>query len=108
LIIEASNGDIEITAAGLRSFGSEVPPRPQTPAEVLAMWQRALRKGGWRLLEALVDVHPKALARGELGARTGYAAIGGTFSTYLATLRRNGLIEVMGDQVRASRTRFLA
>jgi uncharacterized protein len=108
LIIEAFNGHLEITEAGLRYLGSEVPPRPQTPAEVLAMWQRALRSGEWRLLEALVEVHPKALAREELGARTGYSATGGTFSTYLGTLRRNGLIEVTGDQVRASRTLFLA
>jgi len=108
LIIEASNGDVEITEAGLRYLGSEVPPRPQTTAEFLAMWQRALRSGEWRMLEALVDVHPKALAREELGARTGYTATGGTFSTYLGTLRRNGLIEVTGDQVRASRTLFLA
>jgi hypothetical protein len=56
----------------------------------------------------LVEIHPKALAREELGVRTGYTATGGTFSTYLGTLRRNGLIEVMGDQVRASRTLFLA
>jgi len=102
------NGDVEITEAGMHYVGSEVPPQPQTTAEVLTIWQRALRRGEWRMLEALVDVHPKALAREELGERTGYTARGGTFSTYLGTLRRNGLIEVMGDQVRASRTLFLA
>ena len=108
LISEAANSHVDITEAGLRYLGSEVPPRPQTATEVLAMWQRALRRGEWRLLEVLVEVYPKALAREELGARTGYTASGGTFSTYLGTLRRNGLIEVTGEQVRASRTLFLA
>jgi len=71
------------------------------------MWQQVLRKGEWRMLEALVDMYPKALAREELGERTGYTASGGTFSTYLGTLRRNGLIEVDADQVWASQTLFL-
>jgi hypothetical protein len=99
---------VDITQAGLAYLGSDVPPTPHTTAEVLAMWQRALRRGEWRMLEALVEVHPKALSREELGARTGYTVTGGTFSTYLGTLRRNGLIEVTSDQVRASRTLFLA
>jgi hypothetical protein len=108
LLTEAANGDVDITQAGLAYLGSDVPPTPHTTAEVLSMWKRALRRGEWRLLEALVEVHPKALAREELGERTGYTARGGTFSNYLGTLRRNGLIEVTGDQVRASRTLFLA
>jgi hypothetical protein len=106
-LTEAADGDVEITEAGLQYLGSDIPPRPQTTTELVAMWRRALRAGEWRMLEALVNVYPQALARDELGERTGYATSGGTFGTYLGTLRRNGLIEVDGDQIRASRTLFL-
>jgi hypothetical protein len=68
------------------------------------MWERALKTGEWRMLQALVKAYPKALGREELGEQTGYTASGGTFGTYLGTLRRNGLIDVTREQVRASAT----
>jgi hypothetical protein len=107
LIREATNGDVEMTEAGLAYLGDEVPPRPQTTAEVLTMWQQALKRGEWRMLEALVKIYPQSLSREELGDRTGYTATGGTFGTYLGMLRRNGLVELHGDQAQASETLFL-
>jgi hypothetical protein len=107
LLTEAANGEVEITQAGLAYLGSDVPPPPQTTAEVLAMWRRALRAGEWRLLETFVAAYPGTLSRDALGAHTGFTPTGGTFSTYLGTLRRNSLIEVTGDQVWASQTLFL-
>ena len=59
------------------------------------------------MLEALVGEYPNMLSREELGERTGFSPTGGTFGTYLGILRRNGLIEVEGLQVRASQTLFL-
>ncbi len=59
------------------------------------------------MLEALVHVYPEALPREALGERTGYTASGGIFGPYLGVLRRNGLIEVNGGQVRARETLFL-
>lgn len=72
------------------------------------MWERALKNGEWRMLQALVTVYPKALGREDLGEQTWYTASGGTCGTYLGTLRRNGLIEVNREQVRASATLFSA
>jgi hypothetical protein len=72
------------------------------------MWRQALRAGEWRMLEALVAVYPDALSREELGEQTGFTLTGGTFGTYLGTLRRNGLIEVQGQDLRASDTLFLS
>jgi hypothetical protein len=108
LLTESTHGEVEITQAGLAYLGSDVPTPPQTTAEVLAMWQRALRRGEWRMIEALVEVYPQPLTREALGERTGFTTAGGRFGTYFGTLRRNGLIEVTGNQVRASRTLFLA
>jgi hypothetical protein len=97
-----------MTEAGLQYLGSEMPRAPQTIEEVLAMWERALKRGEWRMLQALVAVYPTPLSRQALGEQTEYTATGGTFGTYLGTLRRNGLIEVHGEEVRASETLFLA
>ncbi len=72
------------------------------------MGREALRAGERKMLDELVAVYPNSLSREELGTRAGFTASGGTLGTYLGTLRRNGLVEVDGDQVRASETLFLS
>jgi hypothetical protein len=44
----------------------------------------------------------------ELRTQAGFTVSGGTFGTCMGTLRRNGLVKVDGDQVRASETLFLS
>jgi hypothetical protein len=105
--IEEVNGEIQITQAGLDYLGHVAPPPPQSTEEILEMWRGALRAGERKMLDELVAIYPQALTREELGVRTGFTPSGGTFGTYLGMLRRNGLIEVAGDQVRASGTLFL-
>jgi len=107
-LIAEAGGEVQITRAGLDYLGADVPPRPQTTEELLELWRGALRGGERKMLDELVDVYPGALSRAELGERAGYTASGGTFGTYLGTLRRNGLVEVDGDAVRASETLFLS
>ncbi len=41
-------------------------------------------------------------------AANNYEITGGTFNTYLSTLRRNGLADITGDTVRANDVLFLA
>lgn len=106
--IEETNGETQITQAGLDYLGHAAPPPPQSTEEILEMWRSALRAGERKMLDELVAIYPAALTREELGARTGITSSGGTFGTYLGMLRRNGLIDVAGDQVRASETLFLA
>lgn len=53
----------------------EAPRAPLSRDETLAMWRSALRAGERSMLDVLVET----------------TASGGTFSTYLGTLRRNGL-----------------
>jgi len=76
--------------------------------ELLNLWRGALRAGECKMLDELVALYPQALMRKELGERAGYTASGGTFGAYLSTLRRNGLVDVDGDEVRASETLFLS
>jgi len=89
-------------------LGADVPPRPQTTEELLELWRGVLRGGERKMLDELIAIYPAALTREDLGERAGYTASGGTFGTYLGTLRRNGLIEVNGNEVRASETLFLS
>jgi hypothetical protein len=107
LIVEEADGSVSITEAGLALVGG-APAEPHTPEEVLETWRRALRSGERAMLDELVSVYPKGLSREELGQRTSFTHTGGTFGTYLGVLRRNGLAEIEGDEVRASETLFLA
>jgi hypothetical protein len=50
------------------------------------------------MLETLAKRYPTKLTRAQLGTLAGFTPSGGTFGTYLGTLRRNGLIEVSGDE----------
>jgi hypothetical protein len=99
---------VVITPAGLEYLGAAVPAQPQTTEELLAMWRAALRTGERKMLDELLRVYPDTLTREELGVRTGYTASGGTFGAYLGTLRRNDLVEIDGDAVRASEGLFLS
>ncbi len=102
------DGVLQITPAGFAELGAEVPPAPQTTEELLAQWRAALKGGAWRMLDRLVAIYPRQLTRHELARWVNLAVDGGTFSTYLSTLKTNGLVDVKGDRVRASETLFLA
>ena len=106
-LITEANGILQITKAGMALFGDRVPAPPQTTEELLAQWSAALRAGERRMLHLLVAAYPAWRSRSWLASQTGYALTGGTFGAYLGTLRRNGLIELRGDQLRASPTLFV-
>lgn len=108
LITVQSPREVMITSAGLSYLGLEAPPSPLTSEDRINMWMEALRLGERKMLTALIDVYPRELSRPDLGSRVGMTATGGTFGTYLGTLKRNGLIEVKADRVRASADLFTA
>lgn len=100
-------GEISVTDAGLAAAGVAV-PEPMTTEELLEQWRGALKAGARQMLDLLVDAFPNGLTRDELAEASGFTASGGTFQTYLATLRRNGLIDVDAGEVRATETLFLS
>jgi hypothetical protein len=106
LVLEGHDG-LTPTDEGLREGGG-APARPQSTGEILETWRRALRAGERRMLDALVEARPQALTREELGARIGFEPTGGTFGAYLGKLRRNGLADIAGDEVRVSESLFLS
>lgn len=102
LIKEDILGAVLITEVGLGWFGSDRPQAPGTTDELLAMWRGKLLAGERKMLDAVVGRYPNPVSRQELGEETGYESTGGTFGNYLGTLRRNALVTVDKESVKAS------
>jgi len=84
-------------------------PRPADPTNGAApAGDLSLRAGERKMLAVLAQRYPMKFTRAQLGTLAGYTASGGTFGAYLGTLRRNGLVEVDGDGVRAGAGLFLS
>lgn len=90
-LIELDGDTIRATAAGIDHAGVDVPPAPTTVAEVRTLWQPRLRAGARRMLDAIIDADDGGITRDHLGELAEVEPSGGTFSTYLSTLRRYGL-----------------
>lgn len=60
------------------------------------MWRGALRAGAFRMLEAVVAAGKDGISREAIADAVNMEKTGGTFSTYLGDLRRNGLITERG------------
>lgn len=106
-VVEETHGGLVITEHGFEYLNGDYPASPVTADELLAAWKENLKLGERKMLDELVRVYPRDISRPELAEATDFTASGGTFLTYLGTLRRNGLIEDVGGQVRASDTLFM-
>jgi hypothetical protein len=74
------------------------PPRPAA-ADVDA---DGLRPGAKRMLAVVTRQHPMPVTRSQLATLSGVKRRGGSYGTYLSALRSRGLIEVDGEQVKAT------
>lgn len=105
-LVDESGGAIGITEAGLEQVGAQV-LEPLTTADLLAQWRSALKAGARNMLDHLVALYPEAVSRDVLAEAVEMTVTGGTFQTYLSTLRRNGLVDIVGNEVSASESLFL-
>jgi len=106
-LITEHDGLIALTDQGRAAAGVSA-VAPASTAELLEQWRGALKAGARTMLDLLIEAHPNPLTRDELADRAGYEPTGGTFNTYLSTLRRNGLADVTADTARANDVLFLA
>jgi protein-arginine kinase activator protein McsA len=106
LIKEDRLGALSITDVGLDWFGGKRPKAPASTEELLEMWRGKLMQGERKMLDVLVERYPKDISKQELGELTGYTHTGGTFGTYLSTLRRNCLAITDDETVKASEALF--
>lgn len=106
-LISETAGVVSITDEGLAAAGA-VPAAPMTTDEVRDMWRGVLKAGARLMLDELLAAHPGALSRDQLAEAAGLERSGGTFGSYLSSLRSNGLADVAGDEIRAADVFFLA
>lgn len=92
-IEKLAGNSFKATEAGIEFLGERIPAAPTSHEEVMAQWRRSLRAGAYRMLAAIVEAGPEGLSREGIGTQVAMTITGGTFSTYLSDLRRNGLIE---------------
>jgi hypothetical protein len=97
---------IGLTPAGIAATAGELGSGAPTTEELVGLWGRKLKAGARRMLEILVDSHPEGVPKAELADRAGVVP-GGTLSSYLSSLRRNGLLDESGGVLRAGDALFL-
>ena len=99
LIVEDGAG-FTLTDAGWDYLGAR--PDPMTAAELQQHYLSILRAGAGRMLQACIAAYPGGLSKEQLAEKSGVALSGGTFSTYLGELRRNGLVEQIDGAIAAT------
>lgn len=104
--IQIESNQVSITDTGL-AFAGAYPQEPQTQEQTIAMWRENLQGGARRMFDILVSVYPASKAKQDLGFEAEMSPTSGSFGTYLSMLKRNGLIEVAGGDVKASDNLFI-
>jgi hypothetical protein len=92
-LIEEDTEGVFATESGIALIGPDRVPAPATSEEVQRMWMSKLKSGEANMLAALVEVYPESMTRVQLAERVGMESSGGTFLSYLSTLRTNRLLE---------------
>jgi uncharacterized protein len=97
-----------ITEEGLRKAG-DVDPLPTDPQELVNLWCGIIGDNGGaaRILRTLANNYPSEMTRQNVAESAGMSSTSGSFSTYLSTLKRNGLITISGQSIKASEDLFL-
>lgn len=104
-LIDEKDGLTGLTGAGRAA--TDTTEEPASTEEIMDRWRAVLKAGARAMLDLLVGTYPAGWSRTDLATEVGLEPSGGTFGTYLSILRRNGLVDVDGDRVRASSTLFL-
>jgi hypothetical protein len=97
-VVDERGDRVTISDAG-RALAGTVRTTPTTPDELREAWLGVLPDYERELLRVLLDVYPSGLTREELGERAGKSPASSSFDAAMASLKRNGLIDgVRGDE----------
>lgn len=102
--ITEENRILNITSEGI-NFVGEVPELPTDTNSLVNMWSKFIKSGAIRMLNICVDRFPDSISREELRIESDIENPT-TFSTYIQDLKRNGLIEINGGEITASKELF--
>ncbi|MFA5403305.1 MAG: DUF87 domain-containing protein [Ignavibacteria bacterium] len=97
LLQDNGNDTYTITEEGLMHVG-EI----KMPDNLVEMWCGLLKLGARRMLKELEAIYPEGYTKEELGERSEISPQSGTFSSYLSTLRKNGLVKESGGKITMS------
>jgi hypothetical protein len=102
-LLTGEGNEYMITSEGLAKAG-DVDPLPTDPKELVELWCDILgsQGGASRILRTVAAAYPEDVCKEDLGKETQMSHTSGSFSTYLSTLKRNGLISTKGAWVKAS------
>jgi hypothetical protein len=99
--------EISISRSGFEHLKGDFEQHPPTTDERVANWGPSLKDGQRRMLDVLVQAKGEWVSKEDLGQASGINPTSGTFSSYLSTLRRNGLAEDERGKVRACSALFV-
>lgn len=105
-LIHEQAGEVIATENGMGMVGIAA-NKPLDREEAREMWRRNILAGERRMMDRLLETYPNWMTREELGRDVAIVHTGGTFGTYLGTLKRNGLAEINGKEVRAGEALFI-
>lgn len=106
-LVTVASGLIYPTAAGETFIGDQALDAPASTEEIVALWRPKFKAGARKIFDLLIEKHPRALTKPEIGDAVGNAYTGGTFNDYLGTLVRNGVVVKIDDGYAASEELFL-
>ena len=94
---------INVTAEGAEALGSDYEPLPTGDA-LLDYWRNRLPEGERKVLDVVIEYHPRGVDREAIDAATGYAR--SSRDTYIQRLRTRKLVNTSGGAVTASEELF--
>lgn len=105
LAVEA-DGRVALTPAGVEHLAAGLGTGAPSPTQLQIMWAKKLKAGARRMLDELMREYPEGIDRATLGDRADVSP-GGTFSTYINSLKRNHLAAERDGLVFAGEALFL-
>jgi hypothetical protein len=85
--ISEDTGFVSVTSDGLAAAGVEPGTPRVTVAEIREQWHSVLKAGARNMLDHLLAVYPAGVTCAELAEAVGLERGGGTFQSYLSSLR---------------------
>ena len=104
-LIKKAGKMLTITEKG-KELCKDVEPLPTDPQSLLNMWSEKIGAGPAKILKVLFENYPGSINKQIVAENSGYSFGSGTWTNYISILRKNHLIEVEGDEFKASKTLF--
>ncbi|MEW6589371.1 MAG: hypothetical protein AB1299_09450, partial [Thermoproteota archaeon] len=103
--IEYENEDLIATQLGVETLG-DYEPLPTDSESIQRFWLSKLPSTQARILQVACKIYPNQISREDLAIEAGFTGSGGHFKNTLGSLHTTGLIDYLGNDVKASKELF--